>query len=162
MPRYYRKPARTQIETSIQIRVARYIRSHYPDVLFHSDTGSGIKLTAAQGYINKALQGGVRGYPDMIICKPSTRFDWHTTKFYHPDENKNTATKHGLFIELKKEKTRLKKKDGSWASDHIEEQADILRKLRAEGYAAEFAVGYAEAIFLIDEYFNNNKREEVF
>ena len=161
MPRYYRKAKRAHIETSIQIRVAQYLRQYYPDVLFHSDTASGIKLTAAQAATNKALQGGIRGYPDMIICKPSTRFDWHTTKFWHQDENINTATKHGLFIELKKDKTRLKKKDGSWASEHIEEQAQMLQKLRAEGYAAEFAVGYDEAVFLIDEYFNN-KREEVF
>lgn len=161
MPRYYRKSHQKQLETSIQIRVARYIRTYYPDVVFHSDTGSGFKLNAAQANKQRALQGGMRGYPDMIICKPSTRFDWHTTKFWHQDENINNATKHGLFIELKKDKTRLKKKDGSWASEHIEEQAHILQKLRAEGYAAEFAVGYDEAVFLIDEYFNN-KREEVF
>ena len=59
---------------------------------------------------------------------------------------------HGLFLELKKEGTRLKKKDGEWASPHIAEQAEVLRKLRDRGYAAEFVVGFDEAKKVIDDY----------
>lgn len=60
---------------------------------------------------------------------------------------------NGLFIELKKEGTRLKKKSGEWASEHIAEQAKMLGKLRARGYRAEFARGFDEAKSLIDDYF---------
>lgn len=58
----------------------------------------------------------------------------------------------GLFLELKREKTRLKKKDGTWASPHIAEQAEMLEQLRARGYGAEFAVGFDEAKEIIDNY----------
>jgi hypothetical protein len=60
--------------------------------------------------------------------------------------------KGGLFIELKKDGTRLKKKDGTWASPHIAEQAETLIKLRGEGYEATFAVGFDEAKATIDSY----------
>ena len=59
---------------------------------------------------------------------------------------------HGLFIELKKSGTRLKKKDGSWASSHLEEQNVMLNELGKRGYAAYFAVGYDEAKDIIDDY----------
>lgn len=55
-------------------------------------------------------------------------------------------------IELKKEGTRIKKKNGDFASEHIVEQADILERLRFRGYKAEFAVGFDEAKKLIDDY----------
>lgn len=58
----------------------------------------------------------------------------------------------GLFIELKKDGTHLKKKNGDWATEHIAEQAKTLEDLRARGYCAEFAVGFDEAKKLIDEY----------
>jgi hypothetical protein len=60
--------------------------------------------------------------------------------------------KGGLFIELKKEGTKLKKKDGTWANSHIAEQAETLMKLRSEGYEATFAVGFDEAKEIIDNY----------
>lgn len=58
----------------------------------------------------------------------------------------------GLFIELKKDGTRLKKKNGEWASDHIAEQAKVLYELRIAGYEAVFAVGYDEAVAIIENY----------
>ena len=65
---------------------------------------------------------------------------------------------HGLFIELKKNGTRLRKKDGSWASEHLEEQAKVLQGLRERGYKAEFAVGFDEAKNLIDNYLGVNDK----
>ena len=59
----------------------------------------------------------------------------------------------GLMIELKKEGTRIFKKDGKLVSDeHIREQFDMLMDLRQRGYAAEFACGFDEAKKLIDDY----------
>ena len=58
----------------------------------------------------------------------------------------------GLFLEIKRDGTRLKKKNGEWSTTHIKEQANVLHRLRKRGYAAEFAIGFDEAKKLIDEY----------
>lgn len=60
----------------------------------------------------------------------------------------------GLMIELKKDGVRLKKKSGEWASEHIAEQASVLKCLQDKGYKADFAIGYDQAIQKIDEYLN--------
>lgn len=124
-------------EAELQKQVATYIRMQYPDVVFHSDFGSGVKLSYKQAVMQKIQNGGRRAWPDMFIAEPQPHGrDWY----------------HGLFIELKKEGTRLKKKNGEWASEHIAEQYDVLDRLRFRGYKAEFAVGWDEAISLIDDY----------
>ena len=127
-------------ESELQVAVADYIRLRYPNVLFHSDFGSGIKLTKGQAIKQKRQNGGRRGWPDMFIAEPRV---WQL--YYHWDY-------YGLFLELKKEGTRLRKKDGSWATAHIAEQAEILQTLQHKGYKARFAVGFEEAKKIIDEY----------
>lgn len=129
-------------EAELQKQVATYIRMQYPDVVFHSDFGSGVKLSYKQAVMQKIQNGGRRAWPDMFIAEPMPRcVDGSWNHEYN-----------GLFIELKKEGTRLKKKNGEWASEHIAEQYDVLDRLRFRGYKAEFAVGWDEAISLIDDY----------
>ncbi len=127
-------------ESQLQQQVADYLCLQYPDVLFHSDYGSGVKLTPRQASIQKRQNGGRKSWPDMFIAESQvngdTLYDFQS----------------GLFLELKKEGTRLKKKNGDWASEHIKEQAKVLEQLRARGYCAEFAVGFNEAKKIIDEY----------
>ena len=120
-------------ESDLQVQVADYLRLRYPDVQFHSDYGSGLKLTKGQAMKQYRQNGGRRGWPDLFVAEPSK------------DCN-------GLFIELKKAGTRLKKKDGTWASSHLEEQNEVLNKLQRKGYAAYFAVGFEEAKQIIDDY----------
>ena len=60
-------------ESELQSSVADYIRGNYPDVLFHSDFGSGIKLTKGQAMKQKRQNGGRRGWPDMFIAQPAQR-----------------------------------------------------------------------------------------
>jgi len=120
-------------ESELQEAVARYIRIRYPEVLFHSDFGSGIKLTKGQAIKQKRQNGGIRGWPDMFIAEGRGKC-------------------RGLFIELKKDKTRIKKKNGEWASEHIAEQAQLMSRLRGRDYEAQFAVGFDEAVDIIDEY----------
>lgn len=122
-------------ESELQTQVADYIRLRYPKVLFHSDFGSGIKLTMGQAIKQKRQNGGRRAWPDMIVARPM------------PDKGY-----YGLFIELKKEGTRLRKKDGTPASDHLKEQSELLEELERWGYKAVFAVGFDEAKKIIDEY----------
>lgn len=120
-------------EYDLHKAVADYLRLKH--ILFHSDTGSGVKLTKGQAAKMKAIQGG-RGWPDIFIAEPIGYF-------------------HGLFIELKLEGTRLRKKNGEWASEHIREQAEVLEMLQMRGYKAVFCVGIDEAIKVIDEYCEN-------
>lgn len=132
-------------ENELQQQVADYLRVKYPKIMFHSDFGSGVKLTMGQAVRQKRLNGGRRAWPDMFIAeaRPKDADDFEEGMYYGY---------FGLFVELKKEGCRLKKKDGSWASEHIAEQAEVLEKLRLRGYAAEFAVGFDQAKTIIDNY----------
>lgn len=124
-------------ESDLQVQIADYLRLQYPDVLFHSDFGSGVKLTVGQAVKQKRQNGGRRAWPDMFIAETvQVSGTWY----------------HGLFLELKKEGVRLKKKSGEWANEHIAEQANVLHQLETRGYKAEFTVGFDEAKKLIDEY----------
>lgn len=134
-------------EENLQVIVADYLRLQHPDILFHSDFGSGIKLTIGQAAKQKRLNGGRRAWPDMFIAQSVSKVVGQKSPAGY-----SARIFHGLFLELKKENTRLKKKDGSWASEHIAEQADMLEKLREAGYKAEFVVGFDEAKKIIDEY----------
>lgn len=155
-------------EAMIQEQLAYYIRRKYPDVLFHSDFGSGIKLTPGQAAKQKRQNGGQRAWPDMFIAETIIWYkeeggEWE--KLSNLQEITDRAkdlekiggrgywdVKFGLFIELKKEGTRLKKKNGEWATEHIAEQAKVLNDLRERGYCAEFAVGFDEAKAIVDKY----------
>lgn len=120
-------------EAELQKQVAIYIRMQYPDVIFHSDFGSGAKLSPWQARMQKMQNGGRRAWPDMMIAEPMGNY-------------------HGLFIELKREGARLKKQNGEWASSHIAEQNIMLNELSNKGYKAEFAIGFEQALDLIDDY----------
>lgn len=152
-------------EARVQTMVADYLRLQYPDVLFHSDFGSSVGMTARQGAYKKRQNGGRRGWPDMFIAQkriwmivddmPQFCFDnsYPVRPFeYYLEGAEYAAQSAGLFLELKKDGTRLKKKNGEWANEHIAEQAKVLEDLRQRGYCAEFAVGFDEAKKIIDEY----------
>ena len=119
-------------EHKIYEYIATYLQVHYPKVIYRFDLAADMKLTAGQAVKHKRLHP-LRGYPDLFIAEPRNGM-------------------HGLFIELKKSGTRLKKKDGSWASSHLEEQNVMLNELGKRGYAAYFAVGFEEAKDIIDDY----------
>lgn len=140
-------------ESDLQVQVADYIRLRYPNVLFHSDFGSGIKLTKGQAMKQKRQNGGRRGWPDMFIAEPKIRPGFEDTWKYES---------LGLFIELKKEGTRILKKDGTPASPHIAEQHDMHLKLAVRGYIARFAVGFEEAKQIIDDYLGGTNGEVEF
>lgn len=164
-------------ESDLQIQVAEYLRLQYPDVMFHSDFGSGIKLTPGQAVKQKRQNGGRRAWPDMTIaevrideCVDARDYEsphFHTTSpglyisgIEYGEEKTIWA---GLYLELKKEgekiypgsraKNRFKSKDGKeYKTEHLMEQADCLYDLRQRGYCAEFAIGFDEAKRIIDEY----------
>ena len=159
----------TELERHLQMQIADYIRMQYPDVLFHSDFGSGIKLTPGQSRIQYRQNGGRRGWPDMFIAEPRVRQttdgEFGIKLGFFGDEDNGTEYYAmmfaGLFLEIKRDGTRLKKKNGEWATTHIKEQAIVLHRLRKRGYAASFAVGFDEAKKIIDEYLGGPAKEEV-
>lgn len=129
-------PSRPQTEEQLYEQLVRYLRLRYPDVPFHFDL-SGLwtpshRLRNLYGRLNN------RAWPDLFIATPAVT---ETGERYH-----------GLFLELKRDGSRLRKADGSWASAHIAEQALVLADLAEQRYVAQFAVGLAEAIELIDSY----------
>ena len=132
-------------ESDLQVQVADYLRLQYPNVIFRSDFGAGIKLTIGQATKQARQNGCIKGYPDMFVAEPMV----------DPDDDERVIC--GLFLELKVKSTRLKKKNGEWASEHIAEQAEMLDKLNRRGYFAAFAVGFEEAKEIIDSYLSSGR-----
>ena len=116
-------------EKEIHLAVCEYIKLQYPKVIFTTDL-SGIKLTIGQAKQVKKMRSE-NAIPDLLILKPNIAY-------------------HGLFIELKKENVKLYKKDGSFVSDHIEQQFKMRLKLNELGYFANFAFGFDEAKKMIE------------
>ena len=127
-------------EHDMYLQIADYLRYNYPNAIYRFDLAADLKLSIGQATKHKRLQGR-RGYPDLFIAEPKT-VEREGDKYYYD----------GLFIELKREGTRLTKKNGEPANEHIKEQLDLLAELSLRGYAACFAVGFDEAKRIIDEY----------
>ena len=131
------KPKRKQHkEESLQIQVARYLKLKHPDIIFHSDVASGMKLTMGQAMKNKAMQSG-KGFPDMFIAQPNLNHS-------------------GLFLELKKEGSTVWLRNGLLSqNEHIQGQHAIHRRLHSNGYYATFAIGFNSAVEIIEKYFSS-------
>ena len=125
-------------EEILHLKVCDYLRKNYPNVLFRTDFSSGMKMTPGQAAKHKKFQKS-RAWPDLFIA--------------YSDCDGWEIKQSGLFLELKAEGTKLYKKSGEIvANKHYQEQAEMLKKLRSNGYIAEFAVGYEDAIKQIHEY----------
>lgn len=137
-----RRLVRYDSEAVLHQQVVDYLKTRYPRVLFRTDFAAGAKMSIYQARLHKALQRG-RAWPDLFIAEPS---------LYYSTEG-SVEEYSGLFIELKKDGTRIYTKDGDLvANEHIREQAAVLELLRQRGYKAEFAVGFNETRSLIDQY----------
>lgn len=125
-------------ESQLHEAIADYLRLRHPKAIFHSDFGSGLKMSIGQAVRQKRLNGGRRAWADIFIAEPKGEY-------------------HGMFLELKKSGTAIRKKDGSLvANPHIREQHSLLSELRARGYYADFAVGLDDAMEKIDSYLNSH------
>lgn len=122
---------RSNSEYNLCKAIATYLNFQYPGVLYRFD-GAGQNLSIAAAGMNKAIQK-IRGYPDLLILEPKSGY-------------------HGLFIELKKEGTKILNKAGKPATDHIQEQQDCMSLLAEKGYYCAFAVGFDAAKNVIDKY----------
>ena len=121
-----------QSENSVHYQVCQYLKIQYPTVFFHTDASGELKTDAQRLWYSKLNKGF--HWPDLFICHP-------------------VGSKHGLFIELKKDKSDLYKADGlTWKNDHISAQWKVLQHLRGLNYSAFFACGFDEAKDIIDSY----------
>lgn len=86
-----------------------------------------------------------RSWPDLFIAQLKNNMDGS------PNEPPIYC---GLFIELKREGTKLYLKDGKTmvANPHLQEQALMLRALESQGYKAVFGVGFTQTKEIIDGY----------
>lgn len=142
-------------EENLHLRVCDFLRKNYPDVIFRTDFSSGMKMTPGQAIKHKKFQSS-RAYPDLFIAKTGRK------KVAEINNNCIWRTLNGMFLELKAEGVKIYKKNGEIvANKHYQEQAEMLKKLRAENYYAEFAIGYEDAISQITNYLGEPKRKEI-
>lgn len=125
------------LEMDLYRQIARYMQLKHPGTPFHFDLSGVHNPSRTTRGIYKSLNGS--GFPDLFVARSSL-------------VPGTTGVAHGLFLELKIEGTRLRKRDGSWASPHLAEQAAVLERLSELGYTAVFACGYDEAIAVIESY----------
>ena len=143
-------------EHNLYEQIARYLQLQYPDVIYRFDVGADLKLTMGQAAKHKRLHPE-RGYPDLFIAEPKNiKVKTALGNGYSLVE---TKTLGGLYLEIKKDGEKLTKKDGSWRTPHITEQAEALEKLRAKGYKAEFGIGFSECKQIIDGYLRGDDDE---
>lgn len=138
-------------ETDLYEQIARYMNLKHPGVLYHFDL-SGVwtpshKTRNLYGRLNR------RAFPDLFIAYPTNHVLYFNSPVIHENTGEPLMADHGLFIELKREGTRIYRRDGELvANEHIREQAAVLEELRKQGYAAEFAVGFDQAVSIIEQY----------
>lgn len=130
-------------EHNLYEQIARYLQLQYPNIIYRFDIAADLKLTPGQAAKHKRLHPE-RGYPDLFIAESSTNI-WDSTV-------REWGLHFGLYIEIKKDGEKLTKKDGSWRTPHIAEQAEMLEKLRQAGYKAEFGIGFEGCKLIIDDY----------
>lgn len=113
---------RTNDEQNLQTKICQWLTNTYPDIIFFSDFAAGLHLTPFLASVRKK-QSCIGKYPDLTILKPLGRYN-------------------GLIIEIKKESASPYLKNGSLSSnEHIQGQAEMLRRLNNLGYYATFGVG---------------------
>lgn len=132
-------PKNKKPEETLQIRVASYLKRHYPSTIFLSDA-AGLFMTIPMAVKWKRMNSD-HARPDLLILAPSADGEYAA-----------------MALELKPEGTTIivtrgPEKGNMTVNAHIREQAYCHTLLRGLGYYADFAVGYDDAITQIDKYF---------
>lgn len=130
-------------ESRISESIGQFLKIQYPNIKYRFDIAD-LQLTMPQAMRNKKLQMNDRGYPDLFIAKASKGY-------------------HGLYIELKKDKSEVFLKDGvtlkkrvnkKTGKCHNQEQFKMLQELNQEGYLAIYGFGFDDTIKKIRNYLN--------
>lgn len=131
-------------EHQLYEKIARYLQTQYPGVIYRFDLAADLKLTPGQAAKHKRLHPD-RGYPDLFIASPrKLKADRVWAK---------NGWACGLYLEIKAEGNSPFKKDGTLKKDdHLVEQMAMICALLKRGYKADFAVGFEDCKKKIDEY----------
>lgn len=114
-------------------RLAAHIKKHNSKIIHRFDLAADMRLTPGQARRAKELQGDT-GYPDIFIAEPRSSY-------------------HGLYIEMKKDRSEVYKKDGTYrAGAHLLEQIIMRKKLQARGYRVEWGLGFEDAKEKLETY----------
>jgi len=123
-------------ESRIAEAVSSFLQVQYPNILYRFDIAD-LKLTMGQAVRNKKLNPH-RGWCDLFIAEPNGKYS-------------------GMFLELKKSKDEVFKKDGNMRkNEHLEEQKEMIERLKAKGYYANWGLGFDDSIKQIREYMKGN------
>lgn len=116
-------------ETQVQIAALEWLQFQYPEVRRYviKIDNEGMRSNAGNFV---AIQAGLHpGASDLFIAWPTNNYP-------------------GMWLEIKREKWKLTKKD----KFHYESQMEFIRKMKIKGYFAEFAIGLDECISAIKTY----------
>lgn len=110
-------------EAQLQYGIVTFLQDNYSDVPFKCDT-SAVKMNIGQAKKMQAL-GNTKNWPDLFVAVPA-------------------GDLHDLFLEIKKDGTKLYNGHGEFATEHLRQQNEMLGQLTANGYLAYFSVGWAK------------------
>ena len=117
-----------QKELNIVMAICNYLRKK--GYLFYCDIAVGLHLTSFQAVLVSRLRCG-RGLPDIIV--------------FHRDDKYI-----GYAFEVKRSKEAYLKKDGQLKKDtHLSEQKEVLDRLTAQGWYANFVSSLDEVKALL-------------
>jgi hypothetical protein len=133
------KDRESMTEDQVQLAYIKWFMREYPQHRIIT-TLNGIVLPKVLAIKASRLQSH-RGVPDNNI-------PYNNGKFC------------GLYLELKKSDVKIYKKDGTFVSnEHFREQAEYLQYLRTQGYCADFAIGYVDAVIKTKTYMDGESFE---
>lgn len=104
----------------------------HPTTLYKVDYGADARLDPRQAKQQKSLMFA-RGWPDLLIYERRQEFV-------------------GLAVDLKREDVSIYNSLGLFSSDHIREQAEMMRLLTERGWVCGFAKGFDNQVKMITEY----------
>lgn len=122
-------------EEKLHFEIANYLKIQYPKIFFISES-SGLRVSPGLAAKLKKTRSN-HTHLDLYVLEPMGKYC-------------------GLILELKA-KDIYKKKEPLvlLKNEHVAEQKETIEKLSTKGYKASFAVSFAEAKKLIDNYLKN-------
>lgn len=133
-----------ETEARLYENFARFLTLKYPTLngYWHFSPDGIFTPSHLQRNLYGRLNATSRGWPDFQLAVMA-EYDGHTYG--------------GLWIEMKRSNVRLQKRDGTWATDHIAEQAQVLDQLRNRSFVAEFGVGFENCVQIFESYVNSGR-----
>ena len=126
-----------QTEESELLMLVKWVELVYPDAILKTNYDH-FKASIFHAKRQKALKTSVKGYPDIFIAEIR--------------KSPTGAIYGGLFIEFKKDNTKLLNKKLAPATPHLKQQSEMLNKLCNKGYYSCFGVGFEHTKEIIKKY----------